>query len=275
MNLCHLPVQVLACDTAVLDQNWGTQDHCDPFWRLYVNKRRRAYLTLGGARYDISPNRIHLIPAWVRLRCHCESITEHVYIHFSVIGLSSPMIQDILPEPIALASRADCDAMACSLFRRDRSDFHETLHTAMVAQGVVCRALDELFATLPVEKVRRLTLARLESGRIAPVFRYIENHLDQRLDNAMLARIAHMSKSRFIHEFGRVMGQTPARYVTELRIAAAAEGLAFTDNRIEDIASAAGFTDRFYFTRVFARLMGISPAKYRRVHQSTSNLPPP
>ena len=131
----------------------------------------------------------------------------------------------------------------------------------MAAQNLVGRALDELCAGLPAEKLRRLTSSQLDEGRIAPVLHYIESHLDRRLDNAVLARIAHQSKSRFIREFGRVVGQTPACYVIERRIAAAAEQLAFTGESIEHIAAAAGFANRFYFTRVFVRLMGISPGQ--------------
>jgi AraC-like DNA-binding protein len=268
MSLCQFHVQVLSCETKTIDPSWGTRDHCDPYWRLYVNKHRGAYLTLGAERYDIVPNRIHLVPAWVRLRCHCEGTAQHLYIHFHVIGLSSPIVRTVFPRPAALAGRADFEAIVKSLWQRGRSEAHKTLHTAMAAQRLVGQALDGLCATLPAEKLRRLTSARLDEGRIAPVLHYIEGHLDRRLDNGVLARIAHQSKGRFIREFGRVVGQTPARYVVERRIAAAAERLAFTNESLEHIAAAVGFSNRFYFTRVFVQLMGISPAKYRRMRQA-------
>ena len=268
MSLHQFHTQIMACDTRIIDSNWGTRDHCDPYWRLYVNKRRGAYLTLGTERYDILPNRIHLIPAWVRLRCHCEETSEHLYVHFHVIGLSSPLLRAVVPQPIALAGRTDYDAIVGTLWRRGKSDLHKTLHTGMAAQSLVGRALDKLCASLPVEKLRRLTSAGLDEGRIVPVLHYIESHLDHHLGNAVLARIAHQSKGRFIREFGRVVGQTPAHYVTERRIAAAAEHLAFTNESIEHIATAIGFANRFYFSRVFMCLMGISPAKYRRMQQS-------
>ena len=268
MSLHQFHTQIMACDTRIIDSNWGTRDHCDPYWRLYVNKRRGAYLTLGTERYDILPNRIHLIPAWVRLRCHCEGTCEHLYVHFDVIGLSSPILRAVVPQPIALTGRSAYDTIVGSLWRRGKSELHKTLHTMLAAQSLVGQALDELCASLPTEKLRRLTSARLDEGRIAPVLHYIESHLDRRLNNLVLARIAHQSKGRFIREFGRVVGQTPARYVVERRIAAAAERLAFTSESIEHVAGAAGFANRFYFTQVFTRLMGISPGKYRWIQRS-------
>jgi AraC-like DNA-binding protein len=265
MNLCQFHLRIMACGTTALDHTWGTREHCDPYWRLYVNKHRGAYLTLGSERYDIVPNRVHLIPAWVHLRCHCQGSCEHLYVHFHVIGLSSPVLRTVVPRPVGLAERVDYDTIAQSLWRRGKSELHEALHTAMSAQALVSRTLDELCANLPTEKLCRLTSAQLDEGRIAPVLHYIESHLERRLDNAVLARIAHQSKGRFIREFGRVVGQTPAHYVMERRTAAAAERLAFTGESIDSIATAVGFANRFYFSRIFQRLMGTSPAKYRRL----------
>jgi AraC-like DNA-binding protein len=264
MGLCQFHMQVLACDTTMIDRTWGSRDHCDPYWRLYVNKHRGAYLTLGADRYDILPNRIHLIPAWVRLRCHCDNPTEHLYIHFHVIGLSSPILRTVVPRPMAMAGKADYDDMVGSLWRHGKSELHKIFHTAMTAQGLVGRALDELCAHLPEEQLGRLTSAQLDNGRIAPVLHYIECHLDRCLDNAVLAKISHQSKGRFCREFRTVVGQTPARYVMERRIAAATEHLAFSNESIEHIATATGFANRFYFSRVFMGMMGTSPAKYRQ-----------
>ena len=44
----------------------------------------------------------------------------------------------------------------------------------------------------------------------------------------------------------------------------AAQALLFTADSIETIAATSGFANRFYFSRVFTRQMGISPAAYRR-----------
>jgi AraC-like DNA-binding protein len=267
MHLPQLHIRILARENRVIDRTWGTQDHCDPYWRLYVNKRRGAYVTLGAERYDIVPNRIHLIPAWVSLRCHSECVTEHLYIHFDVIGLSRPMLREVLPRPVALEGRVEHGAVVRSLFARKAADFHDEVRTTMSAQALVCESIGRLCAGLSPEKLRRLIWATVDLGRIAQVLQLIESHLDQRLGNDLLARTADLSKSAFIREFARVSGQTPARYATERRVAAAAERLAHSGESIDAIAERFGFADRFYFTRAFTRLMGVSPARYRTASQ--------
>jgi AraC-like DNA-binding protein len=39
--------------------------------------------------------------------------------------------------------------------------------------------------------------------------------------------------------------------------------LAQGDKRVEEIASATGFSDVYYFSRTFKRFMGMPPTKYR------------
>ena len=46
---------------------------------------------------------------------------------------------------------------------------------------------------------------------------------------------------------------------------AAARLLSETDNQIRDVASACGYTDQGYFTKVFTRVAGYSPTAFRRL----------
>ncbi|MEO0586838.1 MAG: helix-turn-helix transcriptional regulator, partial [Planctomycetota bacterium] len=59
--------------------------------------------------------------------------------------------------------------------------------------------------------------------------------------------------------------QTPAQYLRERRVTAAATMLRSSDASIETIASETGFGDRSYFSRAFKQVLGVSPGAYRRV----------
>jgi len=72
-----------------------------------------------------------------------------------------------------------------------------------------------------------------------------------------------MSEDHFIRRFRECVGQSPAQYIQEQRVARAAQRLVFTTESIDAIAAATGFANRFYFSRVFTRHMGTSPAAYR------------
>ena len=53
-------------------------------------------------------------------------------------------------------------------------------------------------------------------------------------------------------------------HYTEQDVAEAARALALTEKSIKQIALECGFTNRYYFTRVFTRRIGMGPAAYRR-----------
>ena len=79
-----------------------------------------------------------------------------------------------------------------------------------------------------------------------------------------LAARAGLSVSQFERTFRRVFRMTPRSYVQRVRVHAACESLLQTDESIAEIAVGSGFYDQSHFTKVFRRVMGITPARYRK-----------
>lgn len=99
---------------------------------------------------------------------------------------------------------------------------------------------------------------------LRPALEHIETHLAQTLSNAHLATLCHFSSDHFIVRFRQTIGQTPAPYVLERRLAVASQRLLFSSGSIESIILQTGFCDRFHFSRAFKTRFGISPVAYRR-----------
>jgi AraC-like DNA-binding protein len=78
-----------------------------------------------------------------------------------------------------------------------------------------------------------------------------------------LARRVGMGLTAFRGAFLRTMGRGPRRYLEERRMERAARALAETDHKIIKIAEAEGYDDPYHFSRVFQRVMGVSPRGYR------------
>ena len=53
-------------------------------------------------------------------------------------------------------------------------------------------------------------------------------------------------------------------YIAQLRIQRAKELLEDETMSIQEIAEIVGYNDYFYFTKVFKKVQGISPSKYRK-----------
>ncbi|MBD5778066.1 helix-turn-helix domain-containing protein [Pelagicoccus sp. NFK12] len=82
-----------------------------------------------------------------------------------------------------------------------------------------------------------------------------------------LAAAAGVSVTHYTTIFRRLTGFPPIDYLIRQRIQHGATLLATTSHPIGDVSSECGFSDPYYFSRSFSRIMGASPRRYRQVHQ--------
>ncbi len=102
---------------------------------------------------------------------------------------------------------------------------------------------------------------------IMRVLVYIEEHLDGPLGLEELARVAHISSFHFHRIFRAVIGQTLQAYVKRLRLEAAQGMLRYSDRPIIEIGLEVGYQSHAAFSKMFRRLIGLSPSRYReRMH---------
>jgi len=77
------------------------------------------------------------------------------------------------------------------------------------------------------------------------------------------------SRSAFASKFTRLVGETPLRYLTRVRLGVAARRLLGTNDKLEVVAAAAGYESAAAFTRAFERHLGVTPGRYRRAHRGS------
>lgn len=76
---------------------------------------------------------------------------------------------------------------------------------------------------------------------------------------------AGLSVSHFSDLFRDQTGQSPMSYFTQLKIRQACRFLDLTDKPVKVVAIETGYGDPYYFSRVFKKIMGLSPEKYRAI----------
>ncbi|MCH7343179.1 GlxA family transcriptional regulator [Pelomonas sp. CA6] len=88
-------------------------------------------------------------------------------------------------------------------------------------------------------------------------------HLDQPLPLAELAARALMSERNFRRQFGRAVGQSPARFIEDARLEAARRLLEDSELPQKTVAARVGFASEQALRKLFARRLGVSPQDYR------------
>ena len=100
-------------------------------------------------------------------------------------------------------------------------------------------------------------------GGVDRVVRFLNGNFQRQIRLEELARMAAMSENSLLHHFSCMIGTTPMKYLTRLRIRYAAELLHNTDMPVAEVAESAGFADPAYFSRAFRRETGLAPLDYR------------
>jgi AraC family transcriptional regulator len=93
-------------------------------------------------------------------------------------------------------------------------------------------------------------------------------HLDGSITLQEVARECHFSTSHFSRQFRRSTGLPPHKWLLARRIEVAKEKLGDRGLSLSDVAAACGFADQSHLTRVFTRMIGVSPGAWRRASES-------
>lgn len=110
-------------------------------------------------------------------------------------------------------------------------------------------------------------MAHERGGRISPLLDKIRAHPDQSWPMSRMSDIAGLTSRTFQLKFRASTGKKPLAWLTETRVAHAADLLEMTDMPLTDVASGAGFGSGKTFRREFRRLRGTSPSQYRKMFQ--------
>jgi AraC-like DNA-binding protein len=265
LNAEDLHIRIFAAKYVELPaRSWNSANVQDPFWRLYMNTCAGAALELADGTYPLDAGRLYLVPAGVRFSCSNEAQVGHFYVHFDVIGVPRVALRALFGSPLPVPDRAALTNAARDLAQELGERQIAGLIEQFRVKALLYAALAAYMEGLPADTIERYWRLAAAHDPVRAALREIEEHLPEQLSNQRLARLCHMSEDHFIRRFRECVRQSPARYIQEQRVLQAAQALLFTPDSIETIAAAAGFANRFYFSRVFIRHMGVSPAAYRK-----------
>lgn len=115
----------------------------------------------------------------------------------------------------------------------------------------------------PEAVVRKIT-SGLSDWQRKKVVRYIDENVDTKLRVSDLSDQVRLSVSRFSKGFNATFGRPPYDYVLSRRIEAAKYLISSTEEPLSQIAHACGLSDQAHLSKVFKRLVGTTPLKWRK-----------
>jgi AraC-like DNA-binding protein len=106
------------------------------------------------------------------------------------------------------------------------------------------------------------------SLKVEKIIKYMHQNINNRVTLTELSELVQLSSAYLSRAFKETTGYSVIEFFNKIKIDKAKELIIEGNKRVKEVAQALGFTDEFYFSRIFKRIEGISPSEYysRNVH---------
>jgi AraC-like DNA-binding protein len=269
----------LHCSRYWLLSEWECNDLSLPFWRIYHSRLGGSFVRLNNREVELTNDILLLIPPYTAFssRITLQDIykeqikgvkisNEKQLEYYKKAGLVDQLFVHFnLGFPY---DRANPDVYVCKLNDYSKnivSSIENNLlnspNTINFYESMQINSLIMYALQLPMPNMWNLVVP---DKRITKVISYIDKNIETELLNTNLSNIASMATNSFARLFKNSMQITLQQYILQKRIEKAILLFHHSTLEIDEIANECGFYDRHYFTNVFKKQTGFSPAKYRR-----------
>lgn len=259
----RLRLRLLSLSGTTIDRRWGSADFTAPWWRVYCNLDEGASGSVRGAETPFLPGHLYVIPAWLAWAGRCRAPVRHLNASLELPTLPRERVAAACDRIVHLGGPGQALpdawlALGAELAGTERASLAQVARAYALGYQAIAGALAALG-----DRADGL-LGGPADDPLDALTSFIDHHLAGPLPLAGLARQAGCSPAELVRRFRRHRGTSPARWVRQRRVAAAADLLRSTGFDLEAVAERCGFSDRSRLSRCFSALMGCSPAAWRR-----------
>ncbi len=135
---------------------------------------------------------------------------------------------------------------------------------SLPVQVLVSRTIGQLLGSIGL-RAGGSAIDRKREQDLERAVRYMNERLTDSLKLSDVASHVGLSKQHLIYLFNQETGMPPIEYFLRLKMQKAGQLLSLTGMTVKEIAAYVGNSDPYYFSRLFKKIMGMSPTEYRNV----------
>jgi AraC-like DNA-binding protein len=226
--------------------------------------RGKARMTFDGVSYEMEPGRFfHAGPSMtLNKEVVGDSRWEFVLIHYQISDSEKRMF------PYAL-SHYELDP---GYNPRINDILQRLCQTCTVPGGLQTLRAKSLFFSVMDEVLTCSGERRNKSGRemVEQAIKYINSHYMEQLTIPKLAEQYGLGSKQFAYLFQKHVNMSPNEYLISQRVSRAKELLCTTTCSVSEVSDCVGYSDPYYFSKLFKKRTGISPSALRNFFEKNT-----
>lgn len=261
--------------------DWNWKEVHSPFARIHYVKSGTAKIIRKNKVYELKKDHLYLTPSYTKHAYECDDVLELYYIHIYEDLGKSLSIFDLIRFPVEI----EADPLDMQLIERlikinpgSELQYYDPKsydNPANMARHMALRQNSPLAFEIETQGIIKQIISRFLAQaaykneqieeRILKSLHYIHKNIDQPIDIDHLAALCFLTKDHFIRLFKKEMHCTPGKYINQKKIEAAQLRLLINPtSSVQDIAYGLGFDNISYFNRLFSKITGESPGRYKK-----------
>lgn len=100
------------------------------------------------------------------------------------------------------------------------------------------------------------------SLKVERIIQYLHQNINNKVSLDELSEVVQLAPTYLSRAFKKTTGYSVIEFFNKIKIDKSKELMLENDKKVKEVAQALGFTDEFYFSRLFKRIEGISPSEF-------------
>lgn len=222
-----------------------------------------GWVEIKGNRIVIKKNQIFVIKP--KTVCSYGSSNNkpwtNYWIHYtgSNAAIYSPPLNQLIEIPPSEDSRIDERLL---LFEEMFQNLENYFIQEQVVYANIC--LKQFLSSIKYLAIYRSVKKVNESDNLNKAISFMKNNLQNTIRVSELAESCNCSESNLYKLFKQNIGSSPQDFFIHLKMERARKYLLQTNLKVKEIGTKLGYNDQYYFSRIFTKHVGLSPANYRK-----------
>lgn len=238
---------------------------CSQYILIYCTNGE-GWIDIKNKRHKLKKNQLFIIRPKTPCRYGAskENPWDNHWIHYtgSNADLYSPPLNKVIDIPQDKDSRIEERLV---IFEEMLQNSEDHFNFEKVIYANIC--LKHFLASVKFLPVYRSIKKNISNNKLEKAINFMKTNIDGRLSLSEIAMACNCSESNISKLFKQTLGTAPIDYFIHLKMQKASKLLLNSKLRIKEISLRLGYDDPYYFSRIFTKHIGQSPASYRKEEQ--------